>query len=197
MSTERDAAKSMAKAEPYSRGNFLGSVAKGLAVGALFGSGGRGGRGGVVAGDPAAEYYNRDLFEGRQSERRKGELEHKVGQAKDIHGHMMSNAPEGRVVNNMKFGDFGISYGNASRSTSPASAAPASASKEPTRQFNKPMPAFSVAGPNGKRQKNPEYVAWNQERSAFNAETTAGNAKPVGLAAKPGKAPVAPKPPKA
>jgi hypothetical protein len=176
----------MAGAEPYSRKNILGSVGKGLAIGALFGGGGAGGgRGGVVAGDPAAEYYNRDLFEGRQSDRRKGELEH-------AHGLLKDNAPEGTQIGSFKHGTTAVTYRN-----SPKSAAPASETKEPTRQFNKPMPAFSVAGPNGKRQKNPDYVAWNQERSTFNADATAGNAQPVGLAPKPGKAPVAPKPPKA
>ena len=183
-----------------------------LAVGALFGRSirGRSGRGGGATERSAEDWNNQDLLEQRQHERAKELSTHntalgavtrehtaqtEVGALKDIHSYFNDN---GYDLGNVRHGSTNVTLKRPPQKKGAASTdSQGTSGVQKGQQFNKPMPAFSVAGPGGKRQKNPEYVAWKGERDTFNADLTAGNVKPVGLAAKPGKVPTTPKAPKA
>lgn len=149
-------------------------------------------------GTTAEDFANQELAKRYDYERSSAASKQSHGQAKDMIEHNYKTSTtygaKGRTIKNISgdaSGKFSHSYEDVA---APVSAKPEGKSTVVKgKQFDKPMPTFSVPGPNGRRVSNPEYGKWKSELNSVNASTTAGNASPLGIPKNPGQAPRAPR----
>jgi len=139
----------------------------------------------------AEDWHNEDVMKNRDLKRERSRINMN-------HSAVKKATAEGRTVKQISAdgkGGFNHVFENA---PAPKSEKPESKSTVVKgQQFDKPMPSFSIPGPNGRRVSNPEYGKWKSELNSVNASTTAGNASPLGIPKSPGQAPRAPRGPKA